>query len=186
MVEIMELKFGEIFAFSKIPDGNDIDTGEYGFVGDLAKGGIYMAFAGEFRNDIFSPSRLLYIGKAETPNNSLGKRINEHGEFSTSFIESDHSRWRRIAKLGRNESIGYCYAAFDDMNHIDDIESKLIYNNQPPCNDKKKENDCSSDKCPFFRISFQHEYACTKHIVGNDSIKSFLRGQLSQVNKRNT
>lgn len=179
MLDTMELKFGEILAFCKIPDGNDIDTGEYGFAGDLAKGGIYMAFAGEIRNDKFVPSRLLYIGKAEDNTNSLGKRIDEHGRVLKGQSESDHARWRRIAKLGGNESIGYCYAALDDMKHIDDIESKLIYNNQPPCNDKKKENDCSSDKCPFFRISFQHEYACTKHIVGNDSIKSFLRGQLS-------
>lgn len=179
----MNLHFGDFIPFSKIPDGNDIDTGEYGFYGDLANGGIYMAFAGERRDDYFIPSRLLYIGKAENTTNSLGKRINEHGDILKGKSESDHARWRRLAKLDGNESIGYCYAVLGDMEHIDDIESKLIFNNQPICNDKKKETDYSSDKCPYFKVSFQSEYACTKQIVGNDTLQSFLRNNITPLDK---
>ena len=172
---MMTLIFRPFIAFKDIPDGHDIDTGEYGFADDLAKGGIYMAFAGEAREDSFIPSKLLYIGKAETPANSLGKRINEHGQVLTGEHESDHSKWRREAHLDRNESIGYCYVALDDMTHVEDIESKLIFNNQPPCNIDKKNKDCSSELCPYFKVSFHDEYACTKWIIGNDTLQSFLR-----------
>lgn len=178
----MELKFSDFIIFSRFPDGHDIDTGEYGFEGDLGRGGIYMAFAGEEKNNRFIPSRLLYIGKAEDTTNTLGKRINEHGYILTGQTESDHVRWRKMAKLGRNESIGYCYAALDDMTSIEDIESKLIYNNQPPCNIKKKKTDCSSEKCPNFKVTFQKEYDCIKNIIGNDTLQSFLRNNLISLN----
>lgn len=171
----MELNFSNFIPFASFPDGTDIDTGEQGYNYGLEKGGIYLAFAGIMSNQYFQPSRLLYIGKAEDNTNCLGKRINEHGVPQTNQFESDHARWRREQKLKPNERIGYCYAVVDDMATIADIENKLIYINQPPCNSKGKENDCSSFSCPSITLKFPNKFAATQQLKGyNNTLDSWL------------
>ncbi|MBD5379280.1 MAG: hypothetical protein HDR74_05215 [Bacteroides sp.] len=165
----MELEFSNFIPFDSFPDGTDIDTGEQGYNSGLEKGGIYLAFAGVKSDQYFQPKRLLYIGKAEDRTNCLGKRINEHGQPQTYQRESDHARWRREQRLNPNEVIGYCYAVVDDMTNLADIEYKLIYINQPPCNSKGKENDCSSSSCPSITLKFPHEFASTQQLKGYDN-----------------
>lgn len=149
----MKLQFSTIIPFDKIPDGHDIDSGSFEYTGGLEKGGIYMAFSiTEFNNEIII-GKLLYIGKAESPSNCLGKRINEHGQPQTGQITSDHARWRKNTKLSALHKIGYCYAPLDDMTHIKDIENKLIWINQPECNTLGKESDCSSPDLDSIELS---------------------------------
>lgn len=150
----VELNFSKLIPFGNFPDGHDIDDGSYGFTGDLAKGGIYMAFAVSEIQGQINVEKLLYIGKAETPNNTLGKRINEHGQVLTGQKMFDHSRWRQNNDVENFQKIAYCYAYMDDMSDISDIEYKLIWLNQPPCNEKGKASDCSSDNCPSIRLQF--------------------------------
>ena len=174
----MELKFSNFIPFYSFPDGTDIDTGEQGYNSGLEKGGIYLACAGVMSDQYFQPSRLLYIGKAEDSTNCLGKRINEHGQPQTHQPESDHVRWRREQRLKPNEIIGYCYAVVDDMATLADIENKLIYINQPPCNSKGKENDCSSFSCPSITLKFPHKFVAAQQLKGYDNT---LDSWLSQI-----
>ena len=171
----MKLEFSKFIPFASFPDGTDIDTGEQGYNFGLDKGGIYLAFAGVMSNQYFQPSRLLYIGKAEDNTNCLGKRINEHGVLQTNQFESDHARWRREQKLKPIEVIGYCYAVVDDMTNLADIENKLIYKNQPPCNRRGKEKDCSSYSCPPITLKFPHEFASTRQLKGYGVLEWWLR-----------
>ncbi len=171
----MQLEFSKFIPFASFPDGTDIDTGEQGYNSGLEKGGIYLAFAGVISNQYFQPSRLLYIGKAEDNTNCLGKRINEHGVPQTNQFESDHVRWRREQKLKPIEVIGYCYAVVEDMTNLADIENKLIYKNQPPCNRKGKETDCSSSSCPPITLKFPYEFASTRQLKGYGVFEWWLR-----------
>ncbi|MCM1441122.1 MAG: hypothetical protein NC131_18260 [Roseburia sp.] len=170
----MELEFSNFIPFADFPDGTDIDTGVQGFNSGLEKGGIYLAYAGVTSGGYFQPKRLLYIGKAEDRTNCLGKRINEHGQPQTYQPESDHVRWRREQRLKPNEVIGYSYAVVDDMTNIADIENKLIYKNQPPCNYKGKKQDCSSPSCPPITQKFPYEFASTRQLKGYGILEAWL------------
>lgn len=93
------------------------------------KNGIYVAFACIPRDDMYLVKRILYIGKADGTNN-LQKRIKEH-------IRDDHEQWRKIY-MTPSELIVYCYAEFDSQ-YLPDVESALIFKNQPYANVEHKE-----------------------------------------------
>lgn len=95
--------------------------------------GIYIAFVCNKlvdRNGNYNCSRIAYIGKAEGTNN-LRKRINEH-------FENDHKQWATVCGLSSQETFVYVYAIFNDR-RLADVESALIYKNQPIVNTQQKD-----------------------------------------------
>lgn len=141
----MDLNFSELIPFETLRD----NAGNYP---GLDEGGIYVAYAVSDIKGTISPDKLLYIGKAESSTNSLGKRIKEHGDIPSGKTYSDHDRWRRNNYLDKFQKIAYCYALMDDMSDIVDIEKKLIWLNQPCANSQNKDRDNSSAECPYILI----------------------------------
>lgn len=95
--------------------------------------GIYVAFVCNKlvdRDGYYRCSRIAYIGKAEGSNN-LRKRIREH-------FDEDHQRWAQICQLSANETFVYTYAISEDL-RLADVESALIYQNQPIVNTQHKD-----------------------------------------------
>lgn len=95
--------------------------------------GIYVAFVCNKlmdKNGYYNCTRIAYIGKAEGANN-LRKRIQEH-------FNNDHFQWAKECQLSRTETFVYTYAVFDDP-RLADVESALIYNNQPMVNIQHKD-----------------------------------------------
>ena len=84
----MDLNFSELIPFETLRDHSDRYPG-------LDKGGIYVAYAVSDIRGRITPERLLYIGKAESPTNNLGKRIKEHDEVQSGKTYSDHGLWRQ-------------------------------------------------------------------------------------------
>lgn len=94
--------------------------------------GIYVAFVckASTEEDSFDCTRIAYIGKAEGSNN-LRKRIQEH-------ISNDHDSWAKSCELSDGEFFMYTYAVFDDS-RLADVESALIFRNQPIVNKEHKD-----------------------------------------------
>lgn len=95
--------------------------------------GIYVAFVcNRFvdKEGYYNCTRIAYIGKAEGTNN-LRKRIQEH-------FNNDHPQWAKECQLSKTEIFVYTYAVFDDL-RLADVESALIYNNQPIVNEYHKD-----------------------------------------------
>lgn len=142
----MDLFFSELIPFETLRDHADLYNG-------LDEGGIYVAYAVSDINGKITPEKLLYIGKAESPTNNLGKRIKEHDEVPTGKTYSDHGRWRQKKCLDKFQKIAYCFTPMDDMSDIEDIEKKLIWLNQPCANSDNKDRDNSSVTCPTITIN---------------------------------
>lgn len=95
--------------------------------------GIYVAFVcgkSTDNNGDYPCSQIAYIGKAKSTNN-LRKRIQEH-------FDNDHSEWAEKCKLSDTETFVYTYSVFDDP-RLSDVESALIFNNQPIVNIQHKD-----------------------------------------------
>jgi len=95
--------------------------------------GIYVAFVCNKMTDHngdYLCSHIAYIGKAEGTNN-LRKRIQEH-------FDNDHSEWAEKCKLSDTETFVYTYSVFDDP-RLSDVESALIFKNQPIVNIQHKD-----------------------------------------------
>lgn len=154
----MDLNFTNLIHFDTIKNRSGLP--------DADKGGIYMAFALYEVNGVPQSCQLIYIGKAERPTNYLQKRIREHGDVQKNKTFSDHGLWRRNNLVGKDEKIAYCYAPMDDedMEHLDDIEKKLIFLNQPPGNDHHKDHDNSSIHCPTININLPFSYPIQGYI----------------------
>lgn len=94
--------------------------------------GIYVAFVcNKFvdENGCYTCKRIAYIGKAEGTNN-LRKRIQEH-------FKNDHEQWAKKCQLLSCETFVYIYSIFEDS-RLADVESALIYKNQPIINTQLK------------------------------------------------
>lgn len=92
------------------------------------RAGIYVAFVCKKlvdRDGYYVCSRIAYIGKAEGSDN-LRKRIQQH-------FDMDHKRWTQLCQLSSDETFVYAYAIFEDS-RLADVESALIYENQPVAN----------------------------------------------------
>ena len=95
--------------------------------------GIYVAFVCSKlvdRDGCYRCSRIAYIGKAEGTNN-LRNRIQQH-------FHEDHENWAQRCRLSANETFVYTYAVFQD-DRLADVESALIYQNQPIVNIQHKD-----------------------------------------------
>lgn len=94
--------------------------------------GLYVAFVckASTREDSCDCTRIAYIGKAEGTNN-LRKRIQEH-------INDDYDSWKQTCQLSDDELFVYTYAVFEDP-RLADVESALIFCNQPIVNKQHKD-----------------------------------------------
>lgn len=97
------------------------------------RNGIYVAFVCNkllTKEGRYTCKRIAYIGKAEGTND-LRKRIQEH-------IDNDHEQWTKKCQLTPGETFVYVYAVFEDP-RLADVESALIYKNQPISNTQHKD-----------------------------------------------
>lgn len=114
--------------------------------------GIYVAFVYDTNDK--GIHRTAYIGKAEGTNN-LRKRIQEH-------FDNEHSKWAKTYKLSDTETFVYVYAVFDDS-ILADVESALIFKNQPIINVQHK--DRYNGKSYFLCINCRGNIGLLKPLI---------------------
>lgn len=94
--------------------------------------GIYVAHVGtlliENGKEVFSPDRVIYIGKG-TGTDNVHVRVGKHKN-------EDHPSWKKNLKAG--EKILYSYAECPE-NIVSDVEAALIYKNKPSENTNSKD-----------------------------------------------
>ena len=97
------------------------------------RNGLYVAFVCDkllTKEGCYTCKRIAYIGKAEGTND-LHKRIQEH-------FDNDHELWAEKCRLSPYETFVYVYAIFEDT-RLADVESALIYRNQPIINTQHRD-----------------------------------------------
>lgn len=94
--------------------------------------GLYVVFVCKESAIGYSCKQIAYVGKADKSETSnLRERMREH-------IRDDFKNWKGICGMTDDEIFVFCYAVYDDA-LLSDVESALIYRNQPIINIQNKD-----------------------------------------------
>lgn len=94
--------------------------------------GLYVVFVCKESATSYNCEQIAYIGKADkTKTSNLRERIRSH-------ISGDFKSWKKLCGMTDEEIFVFCYAVYSDV-LLSDVESALIYRNQPIVNIQNKD-----------------------------------------------
>ncbi len=106
------------------------------------KSGIYVAYACKDLGDRYLCKRILYIGKAEGPKDSIRGRVSDHVYDRDKSESGKQSFWEKNY-CDDGEIVVYSYALYEKNLH--DIEAVLIFRNECAANIHNNRTVCNAD-----------------------------------------